>query len=248
MAVLPNQPALQPEKDAMGKAIQDYFKTGNKDIEVTVYSDFSDPDVIPAELLFRMDDDLPELEQVAIEHCEGEVLDIGAGSGSHALMLQKAGFDVTAMDVSPLSIEVMQQRGVKNTLQENIFYYKEKQYDTLLMLMNGIGLVGTLDGLKHFLEHVKTLLKPGGQLIFDSSDIIYLYQDDDGSYLIDIAGEYYGQLEYWMEYGEAKGDKFGWLYVSFPVMEEYANEAGFNAEVLYTGDHHDYLARLTLQS
>ncbi|GAA4829282.1 class I SAM-dependent methyltransferase [Algivirga pacifica] len=247
MSVLPNVAELSPEKDAMGLAIEEYHRTGDESIEVIVNSDFSDPDVIPAALLFRMGEELPELERVALDACQGEILDIGAGSGSHALMLQQAGKDVTAMDISPRSIKVAKERGVQKVLQENIFFYEKKQYDTLLMLMNGIGLVGTLDGLAYFLEHAKKLLKPGGQLIFDSSDIIYLYQEEDGSYLIDIAGEYYGQLSYWMEYKDMKGDPFDWLYVAFPVLEEYAEAAGYEAEVLYMGDHHDFLAKLTLK-
>lgn len=247
MSIKPNQLVLSEEKDPMGRAIKEYYQTKDDSIEVTVNSDMSEPDVIPADYLFRMDDEINELEQVALENCRGEILDIGAGAGSHALMLQNAGKDVTAMDVSPISIDVAKKRGVEKTVLANIFHYKEKQYDTLLMLMNGIGLVSTLEGLQFFFVHAKKLLKEGGQIIFDSSDILYLFQEEDGSFLIDLAGEYYGQVNYWMEYKDIKGEEFKWLYIAFPVMEEYADQAGFEAEVLAVGENHQYLAKLTLK-
>lgn len=237
---------LDRAQDPMGLAIKDYHASPDDAIAVTVYSDFSEPDEIPASLLFRGLDEMPELERLALEHCQGHTLDVGAGAGSHALALQQMDKQVTAMDISPLSVEVMKERGVRNTLLADVFAYEQRQYDTLLMLMNGIGLVGTLQGLENFLQHARKLLAPGGQLIFDSSDIIYLYEEEDGSYAIDLAADYYGQISYIMEYKEVKGERFDWLYVSFPVLEEYAEAAGFKAEMLYLGDHYDYLAKLTL--
>ncbi|PWJ42597.1 class I SAM-dependent methyltransferase [Sediminitomix flava] len=242
-----NLNGLLPEKDPMGFAIKDYFEKKDKSIEVTVLSDFSDPDVIPCELLFRSKAKMPKAEQVALEHCKGEVLDIGAGAGSHALELQKMGLEVTAMDISGPALEVAKKRGVKKTLHQNIFTYEAKKYDTLLLMMNGIGLVENLEGLESFLKHCKKILKEDGQIIFDSSDILYLYQDDDGSFVVDLAGDYYGQLKYKMKYKDIEGDEFGWLYVSYPVLEEYTERLGYNLEALYVGEHDEFTVRLTLK-
>lgn len=237
---------LEENKDAMGAAIAAYQNDKNEDYCVKVYSDFSEPDDIPVPLLFRDESDMPEIETLALDHCKGSILDVGAGAGSHALALQKRGKNVTALDISSLAVEAMKARGLKKVIAGNIYDYNGPKFDTLLMLMNGIGLVGTLDGLAEFLVKAKSFLNTGGQLIFDSSDIIHLFEDEDGSYLIDLTAEYYGQIQYWMEFKDVKGDKFDWLYVSYPVLEEYAAVAGYKVELIHVGDLNHYLVSLTL--
>ncbi|OHX68338.1 class I SAM-dependent methyltransferase [Flammeovirga pacifica] len=239
---------LAPENDPMGSGISAFFDSNNEDLCVKVYSDFSEPDDIPVPLLFREEKDMPEIEVLALDKCRGKILDVGAGAGSHALALQKRGEDVTAMDISMLACNTMKKRGINKVIAGDIYHYDGPKFDSLLMLMNGIGLVGTLDGLADFLLKAKTFLNEGGQLIFDSSDIIHLFEDEDGSYLIDLTAEYYGQIQYWMEFKDIKGPEFDWLYVSYPVLEEYAATAGYDIELLQVGDLNHYLVSLTLRN
>ncbi|AZQ62802.1 methyltransferase domain-containing protein [Flammeovirga pectinis] len=239
---------IDKDKDAMGAGIAAFFADNNDDYCVKVYSDFSEPDDIPVPLLFREEKDMPLIETLALDACKGTTLDVGAGAGSHALALQKRGVDVTAMDISTFATDTIAKRGVKKVISGDIYAYDGPKFDTLLMLMNGIGLVGTLNGLAEFLVKAKDWLTPGGQLVFDSSDIIHLFEDEDGSYLIDLTAEYYGQIQYWMEFKEHKGDKFDWLYVSYPVLEEYAVTAGYEIEVLHVGELNHYLVSLTLKN
>ncbi|MBD0400517.1 bifunctional 2-polyprenyl-6-hydroxyphenol methylase/3-demethylubiquinol 3-O-methyltransferase UbiG [Flammeovirga sp. EKP202] len=239
---------LDTAKDAMGAAIAAYEEDRNEDYCVKVYSDFSEPDDIPVPLLFREEKDMPEIETLALDQCKGKILDVGAGAGSHALALQKRGRDVTAMDISSLAVDTMKKRGIQNVIAGNIYDYDGQKFDTLLMLMNGIGLVGTLEGLAEFLVKAKNFIQKDGQIIFDSSDIIHLFEDEDGSYLIDLTAEYYGQIQYWMEFGDLKGDKFDWLYVSYPVLEEYAAVAGYKVNLIHVGDLNHYLVSLTLSN
>lgn len=239
---------LEEKKDAMGAAITSYQESKNSDLCVKVYSDFSEPDDIPVPLLFREEKDMPEIEVLALDQCKGKILDVGAGAGSHALALQKRGKDVTALDISSLAVEAMKARGIKNVIAGNIYDYDGPKFDSLLMLMNGIGLVGTLEGLAEFLVKAKNFITKEGQIIFDSSDIIHLFEDEDGSYLIDLTAEYYGQIQYWMEFNTIKGDKFDWLYVSYPVLEEYAAVAGFKVNLIYVGELNHYLVSLTLNN
>ena len=103
---------LSPAKDPMGAAIADYFRKG-KAAKIRVFSSQFDEDEIPAEQLFRTFDEMPPLEQEALRLAKGKILDCGAGSGCHALALQDMGKEVSAIDISPLSVEVMQQRGVR---------------------------------------------------------------------------------------------------------------------------------------
>jgi len=171
-------------------------------------------------------------------------LDIGAGSGSHSLILKERGIDVTSLDIKPGFVKIMQERGLNNTIQSDILNYKHGGYDTLLMLMNGIGFTKNFKGLSAFLKQAKGLLNKGGQLIFDSSDLLYLYQNDDGSYLINLNDNYYGEVEYVVEYNGLKGEPFEWLYIDFGNLSLIAEESGFKCELLMEDDHYNYLARL----
>ena len=237
---------LPPNKDPMGAAIADYFAKGHAG-RLRVFSSQFDEDEIPVEQLFRTFDEMPPLEQKALELAQGKILDCGAGSGCHALALQDMGKDVEAIDISPLSVDVMQKRGVKQAFQINLFdeNYLQK-FDTILMLMNGSGIIGKLENMNAFFAKMKQLLNPGGCIYMDSSDLRYLFEDEDGSFLVDLAAGYYGEIDFRMQYKQVKGEQFDWLYVDFQTLSYYATENGFKAELVEEGEHYDYLACLRL--
>ena len=236
---------LNAAADPMGAAIYDYYVNGNADTLV-VHSSMFEDDEIPVESLFRSLEDMPELERIALEEAHGRILDVGAGSGCHSIALQRLGKTAVAIDISPLSVDVMKRRGL-DARQINLFdeTFSEK-FDTVLMLMNGTGIVGTLDNMPAFFERMKQLLTPDGCILIDSSDLRYLYEEEDGSLMIDLADDYYGQLDYSMEYKNILGEPFDWLYVDFETLAIYAEESGFTAELLGEGEHYDYLAKLTI--
>lgn len=238
---------LTSDKDPMGAAIADYFDKG-KAAKLRVFSSQFDEDEIPVSQLFRTYDEMPILEQKALQLAEGEILDCGAGSGCHALALQEMNKKVTAIDISPLSIEVMQKRGVKQVFHINLFdeNYLEK-FDTILMLMNGSGIIGKLEHMPIFFQKMKQLLNPNGCIYMDSSDLRYLFEDEDESFLIDLAGDYYGEIDYRMQYKQVKGETFDWLYIDFQTLFHYAAENGFTAELIAEGEHYDYLACLRMK-
>ena len=155
--------------DPMGRAILDYYKKGKTD-RLRVFSPMFEEDEIPLTTLFRSYKSMPSIEQKAIELTKGKTLDVGAGSGCHSLVLQKRGVAVTAIDISPLSVETMRARGVKNAVEQDFFTIKGQQYDTILMLMNGIGIIGTLERMPEFFHHLDKILAPNGQVLCDSSD------------------------------------------------------------------------------
>ena len=238
---------LSPQKDPMGAAIADYFHKGRAD-KLRVFSSQFEEDEIPAEQLFRTFDEMPPLEQEALRLASGKILDCGAGSGCHALALQDMGKEVEAIDISPLSVEVMQKRGVRQVYQINLFdeNYLQK-FDTILMLMNGSGIIGKLENMGAFFTKMKQLLNPGGCIYMDSSDLRYLFEDEDGSFLVDLAAGYYGEIDFRMQYKQIKGEPFDWLYVDFQTLSYYAAENGFKAELIQKGEHYDYLACLKMQ-
>ena len=237
---------LTTTKDPMGAAISDYFNKGHS-AKLRVFSSQFEEDEIPVEQLFRSFDEMPPLEQTALQLAKGRILDCGAGSGCHTLALQEMGKEVEAIDISPLSVEVMQKRGIRQAYHINLFdeNYLQK-FDTILMLMNGSGIIGKLENMKAFFDKMKQLLNPGGCIYMDSSDLRYLFEDEDGSFLMDLAGNYYGEIDFQMQYKQIKGVPFDWLYVDFQTLSYYASENGFKAELIQEGDHYNYLACLKM--
>lgn len=235
---------LTADKDPMGAAILDYLEHGKAD-KLRVFSSQFDEDEIPVRTLFRTEKQMSPLERTALQLASGRILDVGAGSGCHSLALQAAGKEVEAIDISPLSVEAMRRRGVGQAVQANLFSDSFcGAYDTLLMLMNGSGIIGRLENLPAFFRKAKQLLRPGGSILMDSSDLRYLYEDEDGSFVIDIAGDYYGEVDFRMQYKQVEGDPFDWLYIDFQTLSLYAAQNGFAAELAKEGKHYDYLARL----
>lgn len=235
---------LTTAHDPMGAAITDYYKTG-KAAKLRVFSPDFDEDEIPVSTLFRSFDEMPAVEQDALRMATGKILDVGAGSGCHALALADMGKDVEAIDISELSVEVMKARGVNARTADLFSPSFQGKYDTILMLMNGAGIIGSLKNMETFFARMKQLLNEGGAIFMDSSDIHYVFEDEDGSMLIDLNGDYYGELVYSMKYRNIIGPEFKWLYVDFDTLAYYASQNGFKAELITQGEHYDYLAKLT---
>ena len=231
--------------DPMGSAIYDYYMTG-KAGKLVVRSSMFDDDEIPVESLFREYEEMPVIEQVALDAAYGRILDVGAGSGCHSVALKKMGKEPVAVDISELSVKVMKERGLD---AHCVNFYDEdyvEKFDTVLMLMNGTGIAGNIDNMPAFFARLRSFLNPDGCVLIDSSDLSYLYEDEDGNLEIDLAADYYGQVDYQMAYKDVEGESFDWLYADFETLSYYAEESGFRCELVAEGEHYDYLAKLTL--
>lgn len=193
---------------------------------------------MPVEVFFREELDFSTIEHLAIMECKGKVLDIGAGAGAHSLALQGLGFDVSALEYSPGCVEVMKQSGVNKVLFEDYRKHNAK-YDTLLLMMNGLGIVGKLAEIPAFLKKCKTLLNPNGQILLDSSDISYLYEEG-----IQRPKGYFGEVQYQYEYQGEKSDWFDWVYVDQDKLSEIVRKEGFAIEILMTDESDQYLAAI----
>jgi SAM-dependent methyltransferase len=230
--------------DALGEAVTAYY-SGEKDAEIQVLSSITEDDIIPVAYLFRDFEQMPEAEQLALQEARGRVLDIGAGAGSHALWLQEKGMPVVALEISGKASEVMKQRGVKEIANTDLWQFEpEEKFDTILLLMNGLGLAGTLDKLPAFLDKVKSWLNPGGRVLLESSDIWYMFEEEDGSVSFDLNAAYYGEITYQMAFNGTAGKPFAWLFLDPALLEDYAANAGFEVTFLHEGNNFQYLASL----
>ena len=263
-----NTNILSKDKDPMGAAILDY-QTSGKAGRLRVISSMFEEDEMPVKHLFRSFEEMPKLEQKALTLAYGKVLDVGAGAGCHALALQdnimKKGTSksqgvtsVKAIDISPLSCKAMRLRGVKDVECINLFdehlsdgsshqgdASQDSGFDTILLLMNGTGIAGKIANLPTLFHRLKALLNPDGQILIDSSDLKYIYENEDGSFDINLAGAYYGEVDYQMIYKNVEGDAFDWLYVDFPLLKSITESCGLHCALVAEGEHYDYLAHIS---
>lgn len=233
------------QKDILGKALLDYFHNRYTE-DILTETNISEEDVLPLPYFFRDFEEMPLIEQKALDLAKGKVLDVGCGAGSHSLYIQKRGLDVKGIDVSLGAIEVCKKRGLNQVKIQNILDVTEK-FDTILLLMNGTGIFQNLEKASHYLKHLKTLLNPDGQILIDSSDLIYMFDvDDDGGVWVSTEKEYYGELTFRMTYKGEVSDVFEWLYLDFDRLKKLAIEAGLKCDPIAEGVHYDYLAKLSL--
>ncbi|MFY9151134.1 MAG: methyltransferase domain-containing protein [Prolixibacteraceae bacterium] len=231
--------------DPIGRAVYDYqFKSINQPI--IVHSDDFDDDTIDTSYLFRSYHKMPAIEKKAMGLCFGTILDVGACAGAHSVYLQDKGFEVTSLDTSELSCQVLKDRKLRNVICQDIYKFNHKTFDTILLLMNGTGIAGTIGGLEILLHHLKSLLNADGQILIDSSDLIYLFEEEDGSALIDIsAGHYYGEMTFQTEYNHWISQPFPWLYVDQNNLQHIVEKNDMKLNEVFKGQHYDYLARIT---
>lgn len=234
---------MYDEADILGDALKDYW-SGDKKNNLFICGEDLEDEIMDVSYYFRAYEEMPELEKFALDFCKGNVLDIGAGAGSHSLYLQQQGHLTTAIDISKGAINVMKERGVLNAKCSDINSLKGELYDSILLLMNGIGISGELNSLAGFVEHLFSILAPGGQIIFDSTDLRYLFMEEDGSIWVDLSAKYYGELVYNYSYKNRNGKPFPWLYVDEDTILNICEKMNIKMEVLYRADDFHYLARL----
>ena len=225
-------------KDLFGKAILD-FQTNNSPKDIITETNISDADEMSVAYLFRNYNEMPKLEQKALQLTQGKVLDVGCGAGSHSLYLQEKGFEVTSIDISENAIKACQLRSLKNAKTQNILDLKNEKFDTILLLMNGTGIFQTILESSKYLQKLKSLLNPNGQILIDSSDIIYMFDEDEVP-----TDNYYGELTFTISYKNETENPFPWLYLDYTLLEKLAEENGLQYELIENGEHYDYLARL----
>ena len=225
-------------KDIFGLAVENYYKRQDQTPIIVHTEDFYD-DKIPVEYLFRTYEEMPEIEQKAIQLSTGTTLDVGCCAGSHSLELKKRGLDVLPIDISKKCIGICNERGLPEAMHSDFFTLKDKTFDTILLLMNGIGIAQTIKNLPVFFNQIKTLLKPDGQVLLDSSDLIFLHENE----IMDDS-KYYGEITYSTSYKKKTSRPFPWLYLDFELLKDLSEKEGLSCELIYSDDHYGFLAKL----
>jgi SAM-dependent methyltransferase len=232
-------------KDLFGKAILDY-QTGNNPQDLITETSISEADEMSVAYLFRDFDEMPKIEQKALALSKGKILDVGCGAGSHSLYLQQKGFDVTSIDISPDAIKACELRGLKKAKVQDVMQLENEKFDTILLLMNGAGMCGRLKNITKFLLKLKSLLTEKGQILVDSSDIIYMFDDDeDGGKWIPGDSEYYGEVEFKVSYKGEKEKPFDRMYIDYNTLQNAAVANGLSCELIMEGEHFDYLGKIS---
>ena len=233
-------------KDLFGKAILDY-QTNSSPENIITSTSISEEDEMEVAYLFRSFDEMPAIEQKALQLANGKTLDIGCGAGSHSLYLQnERNINVHSIDISKNAIQACLLRGLKNIRAINVLDLENEKYDTILLLMNGTGIFETLEKSTIYLQKLKSLLNPNGQILIDSSDIIYMFdEDEDGGKWIP-SDNYYGELTFSLQYKKEKEVDFPWLYMDYNTLQNAALANGLQCQLVLEGYHFDYLAQLTI--
>ena len=230
-------------KDVFGTAILDY-QLGNYSEDLITSTSISEADSLPLPYLFRNHSEMPSLEKTALKLSKGTVLDIGCGAGSHSLYLKSKGLKVKSIDISVGAIEACRLRGLNQAHVLDVMD-ETASFDTLLLLMNGSGVFQSLAHTPFVLSHLKTLINPDGQILIDSSDIKYMYEDEDGGYWMDATKDYYGELDYTVRYKNQEAT-FSWMYLDFENLKIACEQVGLLCELIEEGPHFDFLAKITL--
>lgn len=223
--------------DVYGQALKDYSEEKEQGA-LLLHTSYGEPEEMPLWYFFRAYDEMPDLEKLALSVCEGKVLDVGAGTGSHVICLQQMGKEATAIDTSALAVQIMKESQVKEARVQDFFKLSNEKFDTLLALMNGIGFIGKLQGLEGFLKKADELLNPEGQIIIDSSDITYLFEGGEKPH-----DHYFGEVQFQYEYKGQKGEWFEWVYIDMDTLTEKAYDLGWFTYILHS-ENDQYLARM----
>ncbi len=222
----------------LGRAMLDYLD-GDSGAAVTIHGFEEGPEDVPIEVFMAGGQgDFSALELTAVELCVGRVLDAGAGGGRMSIALQKRGHSVCAIDVSAEAVEVMRRRGIKGARAADVFDFVAEPFDTVLLMMNGVGIAGDLAGLDRLFESLHKLVKDDGRVLLDSLDM------RDGDEIGEPGRPYPGVVRMTVEYRGARGRPFDWLFVDPDTLSERALLAGFYSQVIFQDGEGQYLARL----
>jgi SAM-dependent methyltransferase len=221
--------------EPFGQALLAYWQ-GNKAAMLILEFKSGPKKSLPVSEFFRTYGDYFSTEKV-FEYCRGQILDVGAGTGVHAIELERRGYQVTAIDICPQAVHIMKERGIKDARQQDFLQFDGERFDTIVMLGHNIGMCETLKGIKGLLRRCERLLRPGGQLLVNSAK-------EPGSANFPSPRGYPGELEFRLLHEGNVGPWMRWLHLDFETLTSHALECGWSIEKLIGTEEGGFLARL----
>lgn len=214
--------------DPIAACVSDFLQ-GVENAHCIVNLDIGDEeDELFGHYMVRTYEQMPEYEQLALDLCKGKILDVGAGAGPHSKYLQEQGFDVTSLEYSPDLCRIMKSRGVPKVINSDIKEFKsEKKFDTILLLMNGIGMAKQPDKLGELFKTLSSLLTKDGKIIIESTLIDYMFDEDE---------DYKEEVVYDVKYKDIS-IRFPWMFASPESVYKASQEAKLNYIEFYRGEY-----------
>jgi SAM-dependent methyltransferase len=234
---------IHPESDLLGIACKRYFADGDDQPIRVFINGKQDSDLLPS-YFFRKASGINSIERAALAAAKGNILDIGAGAGCHSVILQERGAKVVSLEKSPALCEIIKNRGIRQVVCCDVLQYRGSGFDTILLLMNGFGLAGTDIQLEQFIGHLVAMLRPGGSVIGDSTDIAYFYRQTNQAVELDLNAGYFGNVVFQLNW-QGQTTAIPWLFADEWLLRETCEHLGLKFSVIRRGSDHQFLCRIT---
>jgi 2-polyprenyl-3-methyl-5-hydroxy-6-metoxy-1,4-benzoquinol methylase len=202
-------------EDAFGAAVNDFYR--KKDAALIIERDDGYVDIDTADHYFHEFRQWPEIEREGIKFVKGNVLDVGAGAGRVSLYLQKSGFKATALDNSPLALDVCTGRGVRTTVLSDIEHFSpSRPFDTILMYGNNFGLMQNHTTAIRILEKMYDYTSDNAVIIAETMNVYTTTNESHLQYQKKnrLHGKISGQIRFRMRYQNHASPYFDYLFVN----------------------------------
>jgi len=223
------EPNLTNPNTLIAQAINDHL-LNLEEKQIQVWLNQKKEEDYMASYFLRSREDMPKHEVLALSLAVGEILDIGAGAGAHTVELCNANKNVTALELNHDLAEIIKNRCDAKVLAEDIFKWKAKvKYDTILLLMNGLGIAQTKEKVPELLEKVKHLLAIHGKAYVELTDYNFSTEYDH-----EITAE--NEVTFRLKYGSRFSEEMSWIYPSLTEVENHCHALSLRIKILYQED------------
>lgn len=175
-------------------------------------------------------------ERRAVRQAKGHVLDIGCGAGRVALYLQRRGFDVTAIDISPEAVESARLRGVRNAIAMDArrLSFPDGRFDTIVMFGNNLGICGDLGATRRLFLKAHRMVRRGGHLLA-SSGVPAVWEKAHASYIKENVrrGRSPGLMRLKIVYRGRHGSWFSVLFLGTDDLLRLCATTGWDVEEVF---------------